>query len=81
MMWIAQRAQDHCGSAPSVTLEHGRRGLAEGEWAGYWVMNADMSDWGAGMHGRRTQPRRLEEVWEFELDGEEEEEDKSWWCV
>ena len=36
MMWIAQRAQDHCGSAaPSVTLEHGRRGLVEGECAGY----------------------------------------------
>ena len=47
-------------------------------------MNADMSDWGAGMHGRRTQPSRLEEFWEveFELEGEEEEEeDKSWWCV
>ena len=45
-----------------------------------------MSDWGAGRHGRRTQPRRLEGFWEFELelelDGEEEEEDdKSWWCV
>jgi hypothetical protein len=41
-----------------------------------------MSDWGAGMHGRRTQPSRLEEFWE--LDGEEEDEedeDKSWWCV
>ena len=45
-------------------------------------MNADMSDWGAGMHGRRTQPSRLEEFWEVELelglDAEgQEEEDKS----
>ena len=47
-------------------------------------MNADMSDWGAGMLGRRTQPSRLEEFWEVELELEldgEGEEDKSWWCV
>jgi len=80
MMWIAQRAQDHCRSAPLS-----EDGEGDSEWAGYWVMNADISDWGAGMHGRRTQPSKLEKFWEFELelDGEEdeEEEDKSWWCV
>ena len=44
-----------------------------------------MSDWGAGIHGRRMQPSRLEEFWEFELelelDEEEDDDDKSWWCV